>query len=99
MTASLPSDPVVSSGRSPCSAALAVVLGTALMVAAPLAMGIAAMQEGGGARSTAGQLTWTHTTAASAFDRFRSFGDGDQGGEPGTVVISPGSFTLPITLW
>jgi hypothetical protein len=85
MTSTHPGHQVAPSGPASLSTLLTVALGTALMVAAPLTMGIAAMQEGRLGRSEAHQIILADTTGGPAI-------------EP-SPVVSPRRFTAPIRIW
>jgi hypothetical protein len=74
------------------SGLLTVVLGTALMVTAPIAMGWAAMQDGH-LRPSDAQPTLLADGAGS------SAAAPEWGGKRSRIVVSPRRYTAPITLW
>jgi hypothetical protein len=98
MAASFSSDPVIASSRSPISAGLVVVLGTALMVAAPMAMGVAAMQGSREGRSTV-PVTMASANGAAAIDNIRSTAAVALSGESRATSTASKRSTAPTNLW
>jgi hypothetical protein len=98
MTASFRSHPVITSSRPPRSGLLAAALGTALMVAAPIAMGFTAMESGREGRPMALQATLSDSPTPSVMEHSRSSAAGDQHGEFSPFVVSPRSFAAPFSL-